>query len=85
MPDNETKTFSVSWRIQRVTVEYAYVSVPVVNDLLMEQPDRTRRIDADKMGERAVEMAKAPGVKWHPQDQNLFLHPIQKAPEPDER
>jgi hypothetical protein len=78
-------TYSVSWRLQRVTVEYAYVSVPITDDLMIEQPDGTPRLDVERMSQRAVELAQETGVKWHPEDQDVRLHPIQKAPEPEER
>lgn len=78
-------SYSVVWRVQRVTVEHAFVSVPVTEDLIVEQPDGTGRIDADRMAERAIEFAQAPEVKWNIEEQEIRLHPIQQPAGPGER
>jgi hypothetical protein len=82
MPVNEpvVPTYSVSFRLQRTTTEFAFVSVPVSADLMVEQPDGTGRIDVAKMVERAIEMGRAPGVAWQPEDQQVQPHPIQMPP-----
>ncbi len=77
-------TYSVSFRLQRVTVEYAYVSVPVTSDLIAKQEDGTGRIDVPRMVQRAVEMGQSPDVRWHPEDQQIQPHPLQKAPDSED-
>lgn len=77
-------TYSVSWRLRRVTVEYGYVRVPVTADLIVEQEDGTGRIDTDKMVQRALEAGRSPEVTWRPEDRQIELHPLQKAPDPGE-
>jgi hypothetical protein len=73
-------TYSVSFRLQRTTTEFAFVSVPVTGDLMIEQPDGTARIDASKMVQRAMEMGRASGIAWQPEAQQVQPHPIQTPP-----
>jgi hypothetical protein len=79
------ETYSVSWRLQRITVEHAYVSVPITDELICEQPDGSGRINVELMTQRALELAAQSGVDWYPEEQRLRVHPIQKAPEAEER
>ena len=72
--------YSVSFRLQRTTVESAFVSVPLTADLIVEQPDGTGRIDVSKMVQRAIEMGQAPDVAWQPESQQVQPHPIQTPP-----
>ena len=78
--DEAVPTYSVSFRLQRTTTEFAFVSVPVTGDLMIEQPDGTGRIDVAKMVERAIEMGQASGVSWQPEGQQVQPHPIQTPP-----
>lgn len=73
-------TYSVSFRLQRTTTEFAFVSVPVTGDLMVEQPDGTGRIDVAKMVQRAIDMGQAVGVAWQPEEQHVQPHPIQTPP-----
>jgi hypothetical protein len=82
--DSHGTTYSVSFRVQRVTVEYAFVKVPVTSDLIVAQSDGTGRIDVTKMVQRAIELGQSPSLKWYEEDKQIQPHPIQKAPESDE-
>ncbi|WP_435016987.1 hypothetical protein TA3x_004573 [Tundrisphaera sp. TA3] len=82
MNDPTQPTYSISWRLRRTTTDYAFVSVPVTGDLMIEQPDGTGRIDVPRMVERAIEMSRAEGVVWHPEGQQIEPHPIQTPPGP---
>jgi len=73
-------SYSVSFRLQRTTTEFAFVSVPVTADLMIEQPDGTGRIDVARMVQRAVELGEAAGVAWHPEGRQVQPHPIQTPP-----
>ena len=48
--------YSIPFRLQRTTTEYAYVRVPVTEDLIVEQAGGTGRIDVPKMMQRAIEL-----------------------------
>ena len=77
--------YSVSWRLQRIRMEYAYVRVPVADDVIKVDEKGAGRIDADKMAQRALELGQSSNVEWYPESQQIQLHPIQKAPEPGEK
>ncbi len=77
-------TYSVSFRLQRVTVEYAYVSVPVTADIVAEQEDGTGRIDPTRLVQQAIKLGSLSDVRWHQESVEISPHPIQKAPEPGE-
>ena len=72
--------FSVSFRLQRTTTEFAFVSVPLTVDLMVEQTDGTAKIDVTKIAQRAIDMGQLPGVSWQPEEQQVKLHPLQTPP-----
>ena len=78
------ETYSISLRLQRITVEYAYVSVPVTSDIITEQEDGTGRIDPTRLLQPAIELGSGPDVKWHEESVEIHPHPTQKPPEPGE-
>ena len=85
MDDSEGEaTYSISMRLRRVTVEYAYVNVPVAGDLIKSDEQGVGRIDVTLMTRKVVEMGQEPEVVWYREEQRLEPHPIQKAPEPGE-
>jgi hypothetical protein len=68
--------YSLSVRLLRTTTEYAFVRVPVTDDLLVSQPDGTGRLDPTKVIERAIELGQASAVVWHPEGREVQPHPI---------
>lgn len=82
-PEGEA-TYSISLRLRRVTVEYAYVNVPVVGDVVKPDEQGVGRIDVAELTRRAVEMGRRPEVFWYREEQRVEPHPLQKAPEPGE-
>jgi hypothetical protein len=83
-PEGEA-IYSVSWRLRRTTVEYAYVTVPVAGNMVRPDAQGVNRIDSEAMGRRAVDLGQSPEVVWYQEEQRIDLHPLQKAPDPDER
>lgn len=79
--DEVTPTYSVSFRIQRITTEAGFVSVPVTANLILPRADGTGRIDVTKMVERAIEMRHSPKVEWQAESQQVQPHPIQSPPQ----
>ena len=75
---------SVSWRLRRVTVEYAYVSVPIVEDMVQPDEQGVNRLDAKAMARKAVEMGQSAEVVWYREEQQVELHPLQKDRDPGE-
>jgi hypothetical protein len=79
-PQSQAYSYSVSFRLQREITEVAFVSVPITEDLLIIQPDGTRKIDVTKTTHRAVELGNAPTLTWMPEGQQIRPHPIQTPP-----
>ncbi len=77
-------TVSISFRLRRVTVEYAYVNVPVTDALIKPDGQGGGRIDVTLMTRKAAEMGQLAGVVWYPEERRHETHPVQKAPEPGE-
>ena len=87
------ETYSISFRLQRVTKEYAFVRVLVTDEIMRTNEygeiildERgTARIDGEKMTKRAIELGYLPSVEWYWESQEITPHPIQKAPGPGEK
>jgi hypothetical protein len=84
IPEGEA-TYSVSLRLRRVTFEYAYVSVPVVDDVVKPDEQGVNRIDFGELTRIAIEMSQSPEVTWYREEQNTVPHPLQKAPDAGEK
>ena len=92
MQDRELKAKSVSVRMKRMTVEYAYVSLLVTGEIM--QTDDQGNVIRDKKGFayldplklifRSTEQARQPSVKWYRESEQIEPHPVQKAPEANE-
>jgi hypothetical protein len=78
-------TYSISVRLRRTKVEYAFVSVPVNEEVLERDPeDNTKlKINPENLGEVAKRLGKEGSVLWAEEGAPLIeLHPIQTAPPP---
>jgi hypothetical protein len=84
IPEKET-TYSVSLRLRRVTFDYAYVSVPVVDNVVKPDEQGVNRIDFGELTRMAIEMSQSPEVVWYREEQNTEPHPVQKAPDEGEK
>ncbi len=76
--------YSVSWRLMRTTVEYAYVSVPVADEMVRPDEQGVNRIDVKAMSNRAIELGDRPEVVWYREEQKIEMHPLQKPPDENE-
>ncbi len=86
MDEPEKKAiYSVSWRLRRTTVEYAYVSVPVADGMVRPDEHGVNRIDTKAMSRRAIELGCRSEIVWYREEQNVELHPLQKTPEEGEK
>ncbi|MFC9330675.1 hypothetical protein [Kitasatospora sp. NPDC057015] len=74
-------SYSISVRLQRTTVEEAYVSVPVTDAVMQEEPaeDGSHRLDTQALFAAAVELGR--GADWLPEGRQVEVHPVQKAPD----
>lgn len=67
-------SYSIRYRVQRVTNEVTSVSVPITPDLLTAD----NRIDTAKASQIAVQIAKDSSTEWKLDgDPVVSLHPIQ--------
>jgi hypothetical protein len=78
--EQQPRTYSVSVRLQRTTLEFAFVSVPVSPDVVIAEPDGTGALDVEKLFARAIAMGREPGCVWETESQDVQMHPIQMPP-----
>ena len=79
----QKKTYSISMRLRRTTVEYAFVSVPLEGDVWEVQFDdpSNRRINTQKIAEVAKFMGADAEVVWAKEREPLIeIHPLQVPP-----
>lgn len=80
---SEKRTYSISIRLRRTSVEEAFVSVPVEPQIMHSQPDEkgSFHIDPDKVVAQAVLLGRDPATVWTLETQPMIEpHPIQMAP-----
>lgn len=79
--DEAPRTYSISVRLQRTTTEETYLSVPVDEAIMQDEPaaDGSYRIDPDKLWAEAIRSAEE-SADWTIEDRRVTPHPIQKAP-----
>jgi hypothetical protein len=78
----EKRTYSISVRLRRTKVEYAFVSVPVNEEIWEQHPDdpKKRRINGEKVFETAQRMGSDPSVLWAQESEPVIEpHPWQTA------
>jgi len=75
--DNNKSTLSVQVRLRRTVTKAAHISVEITRALVTDD----NRIDGKKVFERALEMATSPQITWQVEQDNIEVHPIQKANE----
>jgi len=78
------KTYSISLRLRRTTVEDGYVSVPLTSAITKLADDGTSRIDTDAFVQEAMRLSEDPRVEWRVEKVTTEGHPIQQ-PRPDDR
>jgi hypothetical protein len=79
----EKRTYSISVRLRRTKIEYAFVSVPVNEDVWEQHPDepKKRRINGEKVFEIAKRMGSDPSVLWAQESEPVIdVHPWQTPP-----
>ena len=64
------RTYSISVRLQRTTTEETYLSVPVDDAIMQDEPaaDGTNRIDPGKLWAEAIRLAEQ-STNWTIEDQ----------------
>lgn len=82
MPD----TYSIQLRVKRTTIEDAYVSVPVTQDIMKPQPDEKGNysIDFDAFVKKGLDLATNLHVDWKVEQTSTTVHDVQQ-PLPKDR
>lgn len=80
----EINMCSVLVRVQKVTYEDAYISVPLVGDVIKINPDNSTEMDMDAFTEQAIRISENEKVAWKIESITTDLHPIQ-GPKPEDR
>ena len=76
----EPRSYSISVRLRRSTVEEGYVKVPVTGEVMSPpEADGTLRLDTDKLFAEAVRLGGELS-EWIIEETTIEVHPIQKAP-----
>lgn len=75
----EPNTYSIQIRLSRITLEDAYVSVPVTDAITLEKEDGTLGIDFEKLKREAVKWGMDPRVEWQVENLTIDLHATQGA------
>lgn len=71
-------TYCIQIRLQRTTTDNTIVLVPVTADVIIQNPDGTATINADRVLELATEIASSPTTEWFPEGCQIQPHPIQQ-------
>jgi hypothetical protein len=78
------KTYSIMLRLRRVTVEDAYVAVPVTGSILVPDEEGTLRVNPDAFVTEAIRISGDPRVEWQVESTTTEPHPVQ-GPLPEGR
>ncbi|WP_329270753.1 hypothetical protein [Streptomyces sp. NBC_01451] len=75
-------SYSVSFRLRRTVVEERYVSVPITDAVMQTEPDEdgAYHVDTGKLVAAAIRLGQD-DADWLPEEREVTLHPIQKAPD----
>ena len=79
----EKKTYSISVRLRRTKVEYAFVSVPMDGNVMDRDPEdaTTFRVNGERVFEFAKRMGTDANTLWAQESEPLIeIHPLQVAP-----
>lgn len=77
-------SYSIALRVQRTTIEYAYLRIPITEAVVDEQPNGSGRINAEKLVAEGQRMAQSPEMIWYSESQTIEPHPWQQAPSESE-
>lgn len=77
-------THSVQARVRRVTIEDAFLAVPVTEAVLNEQPDGSFRLNGEAVFREATRIAADLRVPWQAEFIEIVPHPTQ-CPRPEDR
>ena len=75
-----TNSYSVSFRLRRVTTETAHVSVPLTTEFTSAED--ASKLDTGKLVRAAIDMGRLPSTFWIAEGEaEITLHPFQTPPD----
>lgn len=80
---SEPKSYSIIFRLRRITIEEAFVSVPVTEEVMQPELDERgySHLDVDKLTKMAVSLGHQPETQWTLESKpTVEPHPIQTPP-----
>ena len=85
-------TVSISFRVKRTTIEYAYVQIPVTEAVMTaaentteeDRDNGTRRLSTHNLFARGLAHAQHPSAPWSRESEVIEPHPNQQEPVPNE-
>jgi hypothetical protein len=78
------ESLSVSFRLQRITLEEAHVSVLVTPEMWIPNPHNSaeQKLDVEKLVEIAIQQGSLPATTWKLECPPVIKqHPVQTAPD----
>ena len=84
MAEEQPPSMSIALRLRRVTIEDAYVAVPVTEALVRYDADGNGRLDGEAIMADGVRIGADPRVEWAVESATIEPHPVQQAA-PDDR
>jgi len=79
------KSFSVSFRLQRVTIASAHVSITVTAELMQASVNEPgiASINTEKLGQAAIDQGRLPSTAWSLDGEPVITpHPVETLPDP---
>lgn len=83
--ENLSKKRSISLRVQRMTVEYSYVRIPLTDDMLIFDSEGVGRVNTDLAFTRGLELAQESNLVWFYESEEIGAHPWQRPPDQEEK
>ncbi len=76
-------TISIMVRLRRTVTEEVHVSVPITEDLIVDEPDGSSHLAGGAVFAAAVRIGQTTTLAWRPEgDPVVEIHPLQTPPNP---
>lgn len=80
--DAPKATVSIVVRVRRTVTEALHISVPVTDDLIVDEPDGSSHLDGGRVFAAAIRLGQTAGLPWRPEGEPVIeIHPWQTPPD----
>ncbi|MBZ5592140.1 MAG: hypothetical protein LAP39_07880 [Acidobacteriia bacterium] len=76
--------YCISLRLRRITIEDAYVNVPLTEAITKPTEEGNRALDPDAFMREGIRLSDDPRVEWQVESATTECHPVQQA-RPEDR